>query len=241
MNIDYVIISADDSHYLDFYKPVSIMWNHFGFKTFMLHITETETEIQENKFGLYKKVKAIPNYQTSWQAQLIRLYAFKYLNDVNMLISDIDMVPLNKNYFIEHANTINEEEILNYSGQPYGNLPYFPMCYILGNSNLMSKAFDLNDTFENFLHNVAKEVTVKWNADEHYMFNKLNGYNKLKMLKNRTYLIDRIDRSNWTYDVDGLKIGKYIDSHMLRPYKENKTEINKMLALVLGINDWNNL
>lgn len=231
MKIDFTIISSDDSHYLDFYKPVSTLWNHFGIKTLMFHITDYESDFIENKFGLYKKIKAEPNLPTSWQAQLIRLYAYSYFKkeNLNLLTSDIDMIPLNGDYFHQSANIINDEEVLCYSGQPYGDVPYYPMCYTLGSCRTISELLNLNDTFGSFLHNIKENYTVKWNSDEHFMYDKLNSYPKLKLLKRD--FNNRIDRGHWSYNIELLKRKKYIDSHMLRPYKQYKTQIDTLINL----------
>lgn len=232
MKIDYAIISSDDSHYLDFYKPVSVAWNKFGIETMMFHITDTDTDFEKNKFGLYKKIKADSRYPTSWQAQLIRLYAYKYFDDLSLLTSDIDMMPLNGDYFRTHAESLNEDEVLNYSNQPYKEVPYFPMCYILGSCRTMKAVLGLEETVGDFYKATHEHYTSKWSTDEHYLYDRLHLYPKLKQLPLRNYSQDRIDRSNWKYDASQIKTGKYIDSHMLRPYSEHKKAIDD-LAMTL--------
>jgi len=234
MNIDYVIISSDDSHYLDFYETTSKMWNHFGIKTLMLHITDSDSEFIKNEFGLYKKLKASPLYPTSWQAQLVRLYAYEYFLDYCLLMSDIDMIPINGEFFKKNALNFEENQILSYSNQPYDDVPYFPICYILGNSKIMKKQLNLPKSFYEFLENVKKDYTIKWNSDEHYLYDHLIKYNNLTSLPIRDYKLDRIDRSNWIYNIDKVVQKKYIDSHMPRPYKHYAKEINKLTELILG-------
>jgi hypothetical protein len=233
MNIDYAIISSDDSHYLDFYKPVSIAWNHFGIKTMMFHITDTETEFEKNKFGLYKRIKADPRYPTSWQAQLIRLYAYKYFDDLSLLTSDIDMMPLNGDYFKNNAQDLLEDEVLNYSNQPYGNVPYFPICYILGSCKTIQTVLGLESSLSEFYETVQSSYTTKWNTDEHCLYDRLHSYPKLKQLPLRNYSQDRIDRGNWKYESSLIKKGKYIDSHLLRPYVENKKAIDDLVMFLI--------
>lgn len=229
MKIDYVVISADDSHYLDFYEIVSSTWNKFGLKTMMFHITDHETDFIENKYGLYKYVKKSNFFPSSWQSQLIRLYSYKYFDNYNLLLSDIDMIPLQKEYFIENAEKISDEQILNFSNQPYPDVPYFAICYILSNSKIMKQILNLEDTFENFLKKVEKSCGVKWNTDENYLYNSINNYINLISLPKRNYFLDRIDRGDWFYDLDKLKNKNYIDSHLLRPYKKYKEEIDTLI------------
>lgn len=39
----------------------------------------------------------------------------------------------------------------------------------------------------------------------------------------------RIDRTDWQYDIEKLKSGYYYDSHSIRPYKQHKQEIDKLI------------
>ncbi len=231
MKIDYVVISSDDSHYLDFYEPVAQTWKKLGFKTILLHITE-EDRAEETEYGIYQKVKRVGKYPTGWQAQLVRLYARKMFPNSNLLLSDIDMVPLSAEYFVSNASSILDEQILAYSGQPYGNVPYYPICYILGAGKQLEAALNLPNTFEAFLRKVSQDYTVKWNSDEHYLYDHLKGRENLSVLPVRDYSSDRVDRSNWNYNPKKLTLGKYIDSHLLRPFKQHSEEIQKMLELV---------
>jgi len=236
MKIDYAVISSDDSYYLEFYEIVSRMWNHFGIKTLMLHITDEETDITQNKFGLYKKVKSIQDYPTSWQAQLVRLYAYKFMenDDVSLLTSDIDMIPLSGDYFHSLAEPLGDEHVLSYTGQVYSSVPYFPMCYVLGKSKTMSNVMGLQNRYEDFLRSIAENYTVKWNSDENFLYDKVTKYEKfLISSRKREFGNDRIDRGNWSYNADRLKIGGYIDSHMLRPYTAHKSQIDDLVENLL--------
>ena len=51
---------------------------------------------------------------------------------------------------------------------------------------------------------------------------KANEEGRIKLdLRVRPQADDRIDRSNWRYDVSRLKNHEYIDSHMLRPFADH--------------------
>ena len=69
MKIDYVVISSDDSHYLDFYKPVAEMWKNLGYKTIMLHVTEDDSEFH-NEYGIYRKIKNHKNNSANYRYKL---------------------------------------------------------------------------------------------------------------------------------------------------------------------------
>lgn len=229
MNIDYVIISSDDNNlYYDFYPIVSKQWNKFGYKVFFAHITDTDSEIEETEFGLYKKFKSIDNINSGFQSQVVRLFIPTLLKDKNFLISDIDMLPLNKDYFESKSKLVLEDKILIYSGQPYNDRPYYPMCYILGNGELLKKELKIESNYKDFITKMTNYSNLDWNTDEKYFYQTTILSKNLVVLRDRDFN-RRIDRSNWIYDINKLKNCDYIDSHMIRPYKSHEDQIKKII------------
>ena len=137
MKIDYVIISSDDNPmYKDFYPIVAKRWLDLGIKTYYLNISDTD-EIIENEYGIIHKIKALDFVSTGFQSQVVRLFSSKFVSG-NMLISDIDMLPINGNYYNQYLNELTDNNVIIYSGQPYGDVPYYPICYVLSNSKNIS-------------------------------------------------------------------------------------------------------
>ena len=133
MKIDYVIISSDDNPmYKDFYPIVAKRWHDLGFKTYYINITDNY-DITGNEFGIVHKIKAFDWVSTGFQSQVIRFFSSKFIEG-NILISDIDMLPINGDYYNQYNNELTDDNVILYSGQPYGDVPYYPMCYVLSNS-----------------------------------------------------------------------------------------------------------
>lgn len=233
MNIDYVVIASDNNPlYRDFYVPVSKIWNHFGYNTFMLEICDEESEIGTNQYGLYKKIKSVHN-NTGLQSQVVRLYASNILKEKNLLISDIDMFCLNIEYFEDRARPVKDDEILIYSGQPYSN-PFFPMCYVLANGRIMSDVLGItNKSFDTFISELITDYNGHWRTDENFIYDKLSVYPNLTVLRDRDFS-KRVDRRSWKYDDDKVKNGYYIDSHSIRPFKTYKDQIDRLINIILN-------
>lgn len=235
MKIDYVVISSDENPmYADFYNVVASQWNRLGFKVLYLQIVsdiEKDSGLVETQYGLAKLFKAVPNISPVLQAQVVRLYASKVLPSNNLLISDMDMLPLNGSYFTNEADKVNIDRILIYSGAPYMDVPYYPMCYILGKGVVMSQHLHIEDKFEDFVIKMSKYNGGAWNTDEKYVYDKLNNRGEVIVLRTSRTGRGRIDRSNWNYDLAKLKAGYYIDSHLLKPYSKYKNEIDKLLVM----------
>lgn len=229
MKIDYVVISSDDNPmYKDFYEVVSKKWNEFGLKTYFINITN-ENEIIHNEYGIIHKIKAVDGVPSSYQSQIVRLFCAN-LVEGNLLMSDIDMIPLNSSYFHDNANHLSESNIVVYTSNPYSDRPYHAMCYLLGNSKTFSDVLEIsNMSYEEFVKTLEQKYGHSWFTDENFFYDMtVNKKDKLVLL-NRDIKTTRVDRSNWVYDINQLRNGHYIDSHSLRPYSEYSKEINQLL------------
>jgi len=233
MIIDYVVISADDNPmYLDFYPIVAKRWNEIGIKVIMLHLSSEDSE-EVNEYGIYRKIKKNDNISSGLQSQVARLYASVLYPEYNLLMSDIDMLPVNKDYFIDGASDINLDEIFIYSGQPYSDVPFFPMCYILARGLVLSEALGIKSmTFNTYIELLMNKYNNAWNTDENFMYDQIikwSGFSQKVIIAKDRNFSRRIDRGNWYYQLDKLKNGYYIDSHLLRPYSQNREKIDTLI------------
>jgi hypothetical protein len=232
MKINYVIISSDDNPmYKDFYTIVAKRWFDLGFKTYYVNITHID-EVIENEWGIIHKIKSLDFVSTGFQSQVVRLFASNFINGV-ILTSDIDMLPINVNYFKQYINELTSDNVIIYSGQPYGNVPYYPMCYVLSHSNNFREYLDIKDmSFSEYCKMLLNKYGQAWNTDENFMYNQFQNHSDKLIIKRERDFSRRIDRGNWSYNLDLLKSGHYIDSHMLRPYLQYKKYIDELIKHV---------
>ena len=229
MNVDYVIISSDDNPmYKDFYPVVAKRWIELGYKTYYLNITDTD-EIIENEYGVIHKIKALDFVSTGFQSQVVRLFSSKFIEG-NIMMSDIDMLPINGEYYSQYLNEITDDNVIIYSGQPYGNVPYYPMCYVVSHSSNFRKYLEIeNMNFSEYCKMLSDNYGQAWNTDENFMYDRLQNYKENLVVKNERDFSRRVDRGSWNYSDDLLKSGHYIDSHMLRPYSTYKNQIDELI------------
>lgn len=227
--IDYVIISSDDNPmYKDFYPIVAKRWLDLGYKTYYVNITDCDS-IEENEWGIIHKMKALDFTSTGFQSQVVRLFCSNLIDGI-MLTSDIDMLPINVDYYNQYNSELTPDNVIIYSGQPYGNVPYYPMCYVLSHSTNFVKYLNIGDmSFQDYCQMLLNKYGEAWNTDEHFMYDMFqNHIDKLNIKSDRDFS-RRVDRGNWTYDINLLKNGYYIDSHLLRPYREYKKIIDTLI------------
>jgi hypothetical protein len=240
MNFDYVIMGSNkDPLYLDFWPVVSKVWKEkFNITPVLGLIDDEDSDIFESEYGLVKKFKATPNIDHGLQSQIVRLYLPKYLEG-KCLISDIDMFPTSKKYFLDAATHVKDDNFVIYSSNHPQTVKnkMFPICYVAGHSNVYKTIFDIDLSWDEFTMLLSNR-DEKWYTDQKYLFEKAIDFewktNKLVLLERNwnSKINNRIDRSEWYYSENLVKEGYYIDCHSLRPYNEYKTEIDKLISLI---------
>jgi hypothetical protein len=242
MKINYAILGSDTNPlYLDFWPIISQIWKQeFNIIPILGLICNEDSDIYEDEYGLIKKFKSIEGINPGLQSQIIRLYLPKLLQGT-CLLSDIDMMPLSRAYFIDNLLPIGNESLAILSADNPECLKdnQFPICYVAGNAEVYQNVFNLtNTTWEEFarlLHNRNEG----WFTDQRYLYDTVleyaNNGGKVEFFsRGWTYgpADNRIDRLNWYYDKEAVTNGYYIDSHLLRPFNQYKNEVLKLYELL---------
>ncbi len=246
MGITRVILSSDNNEqYLQFWDTVSEAWNKFvGIRPVLFVISDKDLNLStENGDVVYQKpVSGVP---TAQQAQIIRFFgATKYPNE-RCLISDLDMLPLQSEYFKNPAKQLDKDTILFYSADAYlpGNpaYPAFPMCYMSATGETFEQILGAN--LASFSSEVVNWMTRSygWYTDEKVFFEKWYQWSekeKRTAVLNRGFnrgpaiTMRRVDRSeNSFYDESILSSGGYIDYHMPRPFSKNSNKILEIFKI----------
>jgi hypothetical protein len=226
--------------YLDFWPIISKTWKEiFNITPILGLICDEDSDFIKDEYGFIKKFKTIEGIDSGLQSQIIRLYLPKELKG-NIIITDIDMVPLSKEYFIEQIKDFDISKIYSMSTDNIecNQNKEIPMCYNISDSQLFSKMLELDNTwieFANRLHSMGSG----WTTDQIYLWLKLQEYRKnnpndvIFLNRGWSYCANkRIDRLWWSYEPELVRSGYYIDSHLLRPYNDNKEEIDKLINLL---------
>lgn len=234
MKIEYALVGSNNNPmYLDFWPVISKVWKtKFNITPVLGYIGNENIEISE-EYGKVFRFDPIEGYDTGLLSQLVRFYLPKKL-DGNCIISDIDMIPLSKKYFVDEISNFNDDCFVIMSShhpQTY-NTNQYPMCYVVGNDKIYKELFNLNDTWESFI----KKIPLNgWFTDQIHLYKIINENKNFKYEfpnRNGGFFSNRIDRINWVYDSNKVKNGEYVDCHSLRPYSLYKNEIDILLNLI---------
>lgn len=240
MRIDYAVMSSDDNElYLDFWLPVSKLWKErIGITPVLLYFGDgSPSEEYGIVIKMNKNVTNLP-LATCWA----RYWWAGQQKDAITIITDIDMLPFSTWYFKYQLERFSNDKYVHINPciDTYSRLP---SCYHVASGNTYKELLQLPDTFEesyNILLNqyfdnstcYVKGGNNLWCYDEYYASELL-----LKSKSDKLVLVNRIggqsghriDRTDWNYDIEKLKAGYYYDSHSIRPYKDNKALIDKLI------------
>jgi hypothetical protein len=227
--------------YLDFWHIISKTWKEvFNITPVLGLICDEDSDFIEDEYGLIKKFKSIEGVDTGLQSQIIRLYLVKELTG-NIIISDIDMLPLSKQYFIDQVSNFDSTKIyiMSSDNNECNNNKEIPMCYNISDSKVFERMLELDETWDEFV-NKLNSLNFGWTTDQNYLWLKIQEYkeknpNDIVFLKRgwSRGADKRIDRLWWSYDPNLVKSGHYIDSHLLRPYNEYKTQVDLLISLLV--------
>lgn len=238
LKLKRVILATDANPlYLEFWPIVAKTWLQItGLRPTLALVADRTVKVDES-LGDVIRFEPLPGIPTSLQAQVIRLLLpARYPND-GCLISDIDMVPLQRAYFIKHALPYPPDSFIVYRDAAYGGGDdRYPMCYIAAKGGVFAEIFDMRQ--QHWLADAHRQISAMyaldlgWTTDELVLARAVRAWaaqQPERLVKLHHGVGPRVDRSRWGYHHQALKQGKYIDAHLLRPYRSYRVEIDKLV------------
>ncbi len=234
MNPRVILSTTYDSLYADCAFLVTTAWELIGFKPTIAFVGKKEREIKVSLDTEIIYINSIDGLSDGFISQNIRVLMPILFKDDVCITGDIDMVPMNQEYFQNIVSKTNKNNFVIASSDAYTTLR-FPICYLSGFGNIYSQVLDCENFNQTWLEKTLKEWNQKgygWDTDE-IIFSKLlydSNYLDLEFLKrgwtsNQYGRIanHRIDRVCWNETVNNWKkTGYAIDAHLPRPYSENR-------------------
>ncbi|MDR3646001.1 MAG: hypothetical protein P4L22_00485 [Candidatus Babeliales bacterium] len=239
LKIDRVILSTDaNPDYIQFWPIVSKVWqDYIGIKPTLALIADKSVYIDES-IGDVIRFEPIPGVKTSLHAQVIRFLLPAYFEDEVCIISDIDMIPLNKNYFFDSVRNVQDDCFVTYRNYFYPDTTtIYPMCYNAAKGKVFKEIFKISNI--NDITSIVQNwsaLNLGWSTDEILLLKYLRNW---KDTKTRCVHLDqeitgRVDRgNNLSCDLNLIKSGGYIDAHCPRPFNMYKKEIYNILNALI--------
>lgn len=237
--IDRVILGCDANPlYLEFWPVVAKTWKELvGIQPTLALIAAKDVIIDES-LGDVIRFEPIEGIPTSFQAQVIRLLLPILFENEICIISDMDMIPCQRNYFVNSVSAIEDDCFVVYKNGAFNSDEFkeYPMCYNAAVGSIFKEIFNVQ-TIEQIPAKIKEwySLHLGWTSDQQILYVALcNWCNKdTKLVKLGHDVHPRIDRACWRYNVHRAKNNYYIDAHMLRPYSQYREHIDQLINILL--------
>jgi hypothetical protein len=184
----------------------------------------------------------IENVSTSFTSQFIRLlYPCILQYEHGVMITDIDMLPMNRTYYTEHIKSFDNSKFIYLRENVCFECNQIAMCYNVAVPSVWKDIFEIGslDDIRNKIQHTFQTNTiieghgnVGWSIDQIVLYEKVmnwnNRTNNLICLKETDTGFRRLDRHTFVLDEhiqNNISSGLYSDYHCYRPMRDY-SEIN---------------
>lgn len=193
---------------------------------------EIPEELKQYEKNL-KLFKPLANIHTAFQAQCIRLlYPRLIERNEGVLITDMDMLPMNRSYYVDAIQNISDDTFVTYRDVC---LPTeIAMCYNIATPKVWQEVFG-NASTESILQSWYMSTIYDgqhggkgWGTDQQILLKKFNSWNGPKITLNDSITkFNRLNRHDYIFNVleqleNLIKSNHYSDYHCWRPYSQYK-------------------
>ena len=236
------IMSSDQNpYYMDFWPSVSKAWREVVNMAPVLVVVDKAGPTLRDGHGIVLQYALVPGIPNHLQAQNARIHAATLFEDITVLTSDIDMMPLQANYYwfgIKKAQDVP----VTLCDNAYNDPQKFPICYLAATGHKWKDVIGAGpwESYVTQLNNIypqeytGQDVHPKWNIDEEYTSQRLAKHGVMRIAGWPTAFGLRCDRSNWSPDYDKLAKHQLVDAHLLRPYSSYKEQIDHFSSVLIG-------
>lgn len=253
MKLDCVLTSVNDNRlYLDFVPIFVKTWNKL-YPDVEVKIVLISNNIPDDLLQYKENIilfNPIDNILTSFISQFIRLLYPCILNYLNgVLITDIDMLPMNRTYYTEPIKPYDNNKFIYYRENICMSYNQIAMCYNIATPNIWREIFGINSLEDiiNKIKSIHNQNTILeghgnsgWFIDQITLYNNVINWNtntnNFISLKESDTKFKRLDRGTFNLDdiniKNDIKNGLYTDYHCYRPmsdYSNINYEIYELL------------
>jgi hypothetical protein len=235
MKIEKVIVASNENiEYLSFWPLFKKVWKNMGFDPLLIYTSKEPTSICNDPDVRFFNTGKIDSGFVSRNIRM--LYPALFPNDI-CLISDIDLIPLNKNYFEDRITNLNDNNFIVMRDNVNAN-NQMPICWNIAMGSIWGEIFkvkneeEIKSLLNQWYQNMASDKTDLWYSDQLMLKYYIDEFKKIH--PGRIYRLNdvdtkfrRLDRKNYTNTIRSIyRNDIFTDFHMPRPYSENKILIN---------------
>ena len=249
MKLDCVVTSCNNEPmYIDFIPIFVKAWKklypNVDVKIILIHdcIPETFKEYEKNIILF----PPLPNVSTAFTSQYIRLLYPALLSYTNgVMITDMDILPMNKTYFTEHIKSLDNDTFIYLRENICFKYKEIAMCYNVALPTVWKDIFhitslkDIKDRINSVFQNniiIEGHGNEGWSTDQKDLYTYVSKWNtitnKFICLKETDTRFKRLDRNTFMLSKQlkqMIQLGIFSDYHCYRPYTQFK-DINDIIV-----------
>lgn len=255
MKIEIVLTSCNlNPYYYNLYPYTYKVWKEkFNLDLYLILISDI---IPENLKPFEKFIilfKPIPDINTSYISQVIRILYPCLFENINILITDVDIIPISKKYILESVEKFDDNQFITYTDRYVKNKMY-AICYNVANSSTWKKIFNINNVedINKFLiknYNINYDGSKNcdgWYSDQTLLYIYLEKYridNKsdVIILSDNEIEYKRLDGKSTSKLANILinkteilkNINSYSDFHIIRGYDKQIKLLEEIINYIL--------
>lgn len=226
MKIDFVLTSCNNNNsYLQMYPYIFKVWKkRMELDCYLILIMDKIPEFLIEYKDYIILFPPYNNINTVFIAQTIRILYPALFENKNILITDMDIIPISKKYFIDSIENYDDKNdiFISYTDR-YLKQKMMAMCYNIAKSETWKKIFNINNT--NDIKNILNEwYNINYNGEKNcdgwycdqiklYEYAINNKNINLVILKDKNIGYKRLDKRKSI--IDKLIVNKNIMNEIL--------------------------
>ena len=250
MKIDLVLTACNNVYkYISYYPIVYKVWKkRFNLDLYLILINDEIPEFLQKYKDTIILFPEFDNIHSGFISQAIRILYPALFENKNILITDMDILPISKKYFIDSISIYDDKKFITYTDRYINRKnqdPLYAICYNVANSNTWKEIFNINN--KNDIKNKLKEwydtgYTGKkncpgWYKDQLKLYEYVQNWERknkdLIILKDKDLGYKRLDKRNriiievlrnWDRTKNEIKNGIYSDIHITKRIPDKKLQ-----------------
>jgi hypothetical protein len=247
MKIDFVLTAGNiNSHYTKLYPLIYKIWKErFNLDCYLILVADEIPDYLEELKNYIILWNPIENINNIYVAQVIRILYPALFKKKNILVTDLDIFPVSRKYFIDSIKDVDDNKFISYTDR-YFKQKMVAICYNVAKSEVWSDIFGINteDDIRKFLiENYNNEYNGRkncsgWYTDQLKLYEYLNNWKKKEnhlILKDKDLNFKRLNNRqvNKEYIVKKFKkvldeLELYSDIHAIKPYSKTGYYLRKI-------------
>jgi hypothetical protein len=171
MKIDLILTACNEKEkYLTLVPYYFQFWEKLGIPSILILISDHIPEFLI-KYKAQIILFSVPEIDSAYVSQVVRILYPALFNDKNILITDVDIFPISKKYFTSSIEEYEQDSFVTFTDRYVKSANEFAICYNIANSNIWSEIFSVKTIKD------VKKKLIEWYNPEYNGIKNCQGWN----------------------------------------------------------------